>query len=181
MSRIGKMPISVPKGVTVTIGDDIVSVKGPKGELSRKRVGNIDYKLEDGVLKLITTDEERQTNAYHGLMRTLVNNMVVGVTEGFTKKLKIVGVGYRGEMKGETLVLNVGYSKPKEYSFPKGVSATVSKDGVIEITGIDKEELGDIAARIRRIRKPDSYKGKGIRYIDEVVRIKPGKSVTKGK
>jgi len=175
------MPIQVPTGVTVTIGDESVQVKGPKGELSRKRVGNIEYRLEDGVLKLVTMDDDRQTQAYHGLMRTLVNNMVVGVTQGFTKKLKIVGVGYRGEMKGDTLVLNVGYSKPKEYTFPKGVSGTVSKDGVIEITGIDKEELGDIAAQIRRIRKPDSYKGKGIRYIDEVVRIKPGKSVTKGK
>lgn len=180
MSRIGKMPIQVPKGVTVTVSDDLVKVKGPKGELSRKRVGNIEIKQEDGVLQLVTRDDERQTHCYHGLMRTLVNNMVVGVTEGFTRKLKIVGVGYRGEMKGETLVLNVGYSKPKEYNFPKGVSATVSKDGVIEVTGIDKEELGDIAAQIRRIRKPDSYKGKGIRYIDEVVRIKPGKSVSKG-
>jgi large subunit ribosomal protein L6 len=180
MSRIGKMPIQVPKGVTVTVSDDLVAVKGPKGELSRKRVGNIEYKLEDGVLTLVTSDDERQTQCYHGLMRTLVNNMVLGVTTGFVKKLKIVGVGYRGEMKGNTIVLNVGYSKPKEYDLPTGVTGTISKDGIIEITGIDKEELGDIAAKIRRIRKPDHYKGKGIRYIDEVVRIKPGKSVSKG-
>lgn len=180
MSRIGKMPIPIPKGVTVTISDDTVLVKGPKGELSRKRVGNIEIKQEDGIIHLVPRDEERKTQAFHGLLRTLVNNMVVGVTEGFTKRLKIVGVGYRGEMKGSTLVLNVGYSKPKEYALPKGVSGTVSKDGVIELFGIDKEELGDIAARIRSIRKPDSYKGKGIRYIDEVVRIKPGKSVAKG-
>jgi large subunit ribosomal protein L6 len=180
MSRIGKMPIPIPKGVTVTIGDDTVRVKGPKGELSRKRVGNIDIKQEDGVLSLVTRDEERKTQAFHGLLRTLVNNMVVGVTDGYTKKLRIVGVGYRGEMKGNILVLNVGYSKPKEYPLPQGISGTVSKDGVIELSGIDKEELGNIAAHIRRIRKPDSYKGKGIRYIDEVVRIKPGKSVSKG-
>jgi large subunit ribosomal protein L6 len=180
MSRIGKMPIPIPKGVNVTINDDAVFVKGPKGELSRKRVGNIEIKQEDNTLHLMPRDEETKTQAFHGLLRTLVNNMVVGVTEGYTKKLRIVGVGYRGEMKGSTLVLNVGYSKPKEYALPKGVSGTVSKDGIIELSGIDKEELGNIAARIRSIRKPDSYKGKGIRYIDEVVRIKPGKSVAKG-
>ncbi len=180
MSRIGKMPIPIPKGVTVTVSDDTVKVKGPKGELSRERVGNIEIKQEDGVLNLVPRDEERKTQAFHGLLRTLVNNMVVGVTDGYTKKLKIVGVGYRGEMKGNTLVLNVGYSKPKEYALPTGVSGTVTKDGVIELSGIDKEQLGNIAAQIRSIRKPDSYKGKGIRYIDEVVRIKPGKSVAKG-
>ena len=179
MSRIGKMPIPIPKGVTVTITDGIIRVKGPKGELSRKRVGNIDVKIEDNTLHFTPRDEQTQTQAYHGLMRTLTNNMVVGVTEGFTKKLKIVGVGYRGEMKGSTLVLNVGYSKPVEYPLPKSVSGTVSKDGVIELSSIDKELVGDVAARIRKIRKPDSYQGKGIRYIDEVVRLKPGKSAAK--
>ncbi|HOD70529.1 MAG: 50S ribosomal protein L6 [Deltaproteobacteria bacterium ADurb.BinA179] len=179
MSRIGKMPIPIPKGVTVTITDGIIRVKGPKGELSRKLVGNIDVKIEDNTLHFTPRDEQTQTQAYHGLMRTLTNNMVVGVTEGFTKKLKIVGVGYRGEMKGSTLVLNVGYSKPVEYPLPKSVSGTVSKDGVIELSSIDKELVGDVAARIRKIRKPDSYQGKGIRYIDEVVRLKPGKSAAK--
>lgn len=180
MSRIGKMPIAIPKGVTVTIDDDSIHVKGPKGELTRKRIGNIDITQEDGFLRFIPKDEENRTQAFHGLLRTLVNNMVVGVTEGFVRRLKIVGVGYRGEMKGNTLVLNVGYSNPSEYVLPEGVGGVVTKDGVIELTGIDKEELGDIAAKIRRIRKPESYKGKGIRYIDEVVRIKPGKSVSKG-
>ena len=179
MSRIGKMPIPIPKGVTVTITDGIIRVKGPKGELSRRLVGNIDVKIEDNTLHFTPRDEQTQTQAYHGLMRTLTNNMVVGVTEGFTKKLKIVGVGYRGEMKGSTLVLNVGYSKPVEYPLPKSVSGTVSKDGVIELSSIDKELVGDVAARIRKIRKPDSYQGKGIRYIDEVVRLKPGKSAAK--
>lgn len=179
MSRIGKMPIPIPKGVTVTITDGIIRVKGPKGELSRKLVGNIDVKIEDNTLHFTPRDEQTQTQAYHRLMRTLTNNMVVGVTEGFTKKLKIVGVGYRGEMKGSTLVLNVGYSKPVEYPLPKSVSGTVSKDGVIELSSIDKELVGDVAARIRKIRKPDSYQGKGIRYIDEVVRLKPGKSAAK--
>ncbi len=180
MSRIGKMPIVLPKGVTVTVDADSIKVKGPKGELSRKLVGNLEITKEETELKIMPRDDENQTRAYHGLMRTLINNMVVGVSEGFTRKLRIVGIGYRGEMKGNTIVLNVGYSKPKEYALPKGISATVSKEGIIEISGIDKEELGDICAKIRRIRKPDSYKGKGIRYFDEVVRIKPGKSASKG-
>jgi large subunit ribosomal protein L6 len=180
MSRIGKMPIPIPNGVTVTITDGDIRVKGPKGELSRKLVGNIEAKIEDNTLHFTPRDEETQTQAYHGLMRTLTNNMVVGVTDGFTKKLKIVGVGYRGEMKGNTLVLNVGYSNPVEYPLPKSVSGAVSKDGVIELSSIDKELVGNTAAHIRKIRKPDSYKGKGIRYIDEVVRLKPGKSAAKG-
>ena len=180
MSRIGKMPIPIPKGVTVTISDGAIRVKGPKGELSRNLVGNLDVKIDDDTLLFTTRDEETQTQAYHGLMRTLTNNMVVGVTEGIAKKLKIVGVGYRAEMKGNTLVLNVGYSNPVEYPLPQSVSGTVSKDGVIELTSIDKELVGDTAARIRKIRKPDAYKGKGIRYIDEVVRLKPGKSAAKG-
>ncbi|MGC9325373.1 MAG: 50S ribosomal protein L6 [Desulfomonilia bacterium] len=179
MSRIGKQPVAVPKGVTVTITEEAVHVKGPKGELSRKRVGNIDVKLEGSELHFTPGDEERQTRAFHGLMRTLVNNMVVGVTDGFTKRLRIVGVGYRGEAKGNMLILNLGYSHPVEFPLPKGIQASVSKDGLIELTGIDNELLGDVAARIRKVRKPDSYKGKGVRYADEVVRLKPGKSAAK--
>ena len=180
MSRIGKMPIPIPDGVTVKIDEENIQVKGPKGGLSKKRVGNIEYKEEDKTLNLVTLDDSRQTGAFHGLMRSLVNNMVIGVTEGFTKKLRIVGVGYRGEAKEKTLVLNVGYSHPVEFPLPSGIVAEVSKDGVIDVTGIDKELVGDVAARIRKVRKPDSYKGKGIRYADEVVRLKPGKSAAKG-
>jgi large subunit ribosomal protein L6 len=174
------MPIPIPDGVTVTIKDGTIYVKGPKGELERKLVGNLEVKIEDNTLYFKPLDEQRQTQAYFGLMRTLSNNMVVGVTEGFTKKLKIVGVGYRGEMKGDTLVLNVGYSKPVEFPLPPSVSGTVSKDGVIELSSIDKELVGNTAAHVRKVRKPDSYQGKGIRYIDEVVRLKPGKSAAKG-
>jgi large subunit ribosomal protein L6 len=180
MSRIGKLPIAIPKGVTVTLGDGSIKVKGPKGELQRGLVGNLDFKLEGDVLSITPKDDERQTKAYHGLMRALLNNMVVGVTEGFTRRLRIVGVGYRGESKGDKLILNVGYSNPVEFQLPKGVAGNVSKDGLIELTGIDKEILGNAAARIRKIRKPDSYKGKGIRYDGETVRIKPGKSASKG-
>jgi large subunit ribosomal protein L6 len=180
MSRIGKMPIPIPDGVTVKIDEENISVKGPKGELSKKRVGNIEFKEEDKTLTLVTLDDARQTGAFHGLMRSLVNNMVIGVTDGFTKKLRIVGVGYRGEAKGKTLVLNVGYSHPVEFPLPDGITAEVSKDGVIDVTGIDKELVGDVAAKIRKVRKPDAYKGKGIRYADEIVRLKPGKSAAKG-
>lgn len=180
MSRIGKMPIPIPDGVSVKIDKDQISVKGPKGELSRNRVGNIEIKNEDNTIHLVPLDESRETRAFHGLMRSLVNNMVIGVTEGFTKKLRIVGVGYRGEVKGNTLVLSVGYSHLVEFPLPEGVKANVSKDGVIDVEGIDKEQIGNIAAQIRKVRKPDAYKGKGIRYLDEVVKLKPGKSAIKG-
>jgi large subunit ribosomal protein L6 len=180
MARIGKMPIPIPDGVTIKIEGDLIKVKGPKGELAKKLVGNLEISQENKQLTFTVNDEERQTNAYQGLMRALVNNMVTGVTAGFVKRLRIVGIGYRGEAKGTNLVLNVGYSHPVEFALPSGVKATVSKEGMIDLEGIDNELLGDTAAKIRKIRPPDSYKGKGIRYIDEVVRIKPGKSAAKG-
>lgn len=180
MSRIGKVPIIIPKGVTITVDGETITVKGPKGELQKRCVGNLDVKIEGDTLLFTPRDEQRQTKAFHGLMRALTNNMVTGVTTGFTRKLRIVGVGYRGEAKGNSLVLSVGYSHPVEFPLPQGIAGTVTKEGLIELTGIDKEILGDVAARIRKIRKPDSYKGKGIRYDGEVVRIKPGKSASKG-
>ncbi len=180
LSRIGKLPIAIPKGVTVTLTDGSIKVKGPKGELQRSLVGNLDFKLKGDQLVITVKDDERQTKAYHGLMRALINNMVIGVTETFTRRLRIVGVGYRGESKGDTFILNLGYSNPVEFKLPKGVTGNISKDGLIEISSIDKEILGDTAARIRKIRKPDSYKGKGVRYDGETVRIKPGKSASKG-
>jgi large subunit ribosomal protein L6 len=180
ISRIGKLPIIIPKGVTVTLDKGTIKVKGPKGELQRDLVGNLDFKIEGDSLIITVLDEHRQTKAYHGLMRALINNMVIGVNTGFTRRLRIIGVGYRGESKGDKIILNVGYSNPVEFQLPKEVAGTVSKEGTIELTAIDKELLGDVAARIRKIRKPDSYKGKGIRYDGEVVRIKPGKSASKG-
>jgi large subunit ribosomal protein L6 len=181
MSRIGKMPITIPDGVNVTLNGDVIKVKGPKGELSKQLVGNMEMKIDGNILTFFTLDEMRQTGAYHGMMRSLTNNMVKGVSEGFAKRLRIVGIGYRGETKGDSLVLNVGYSHPVEYALPKGIKASVSKEGVIDLMGIDNELLGDVASQIRKIRPPDSYKGKGIRYLDEKVRIKPGKSAAKGK
>ncbi len=179
MSRIGKLPISLPDGVTVAVKNGEVKVKGPKGELTQRVAGNIEIKQDDKVLNVVALDDNRETNAFHGLMRSLVSNMVTGVSEGFKKQLKIVGVGYRGEAKGNKLILNVGYSNPVEFELPSGIEATISKDGVIEVVGIDKQVVGDVAARIRKVRKPDAYKGKGIRYVDEVVKLKPGKSASK--
>ena len=179
MSRIGKLPISLPDGVTVAVKNGEVKVTGPKGELTQRVAGNIEIKQDDKVLNVVALDDNRETNAFHGLMRSLVSNMVTGVSEGFKKQLKIVGVGYRGEAKGNKLILNVGYSNPVEFELPSGIEATISKDGVIEVVGIDKQVVGDVAARIRKVRKPDAYKGKGIRYVDEVVKLKPGKSASK--
>jgi large subunit ribosomal protein L6 len=181
MSRIGKMPIIIPDGVKVTLNGDVIKVKGPKGELSKQLIGNMEMKINGNTLTFFPLDEMRQTLAFHGMMRALTNNMVKGVSEGFAKRLRIVGIGYRGESKGDSLVLNVGYSHPVEYALPKGIKASVSKEGVIDLMGIDNELLGDVASQIRKIRPPDSYKGKGIRYLDEKVRIKPGKSAAKGK
>lgn len=177
MSRIGKLPINIPDGVTVKIEAGEIRVKGPKGELSQSTVGNLGYQVENNTITIEDLDgDDRQNSAYHGLMRALAHNMVVGVSEGFKKTLKIVGVGYRGEAKGQAIILNVGYSNPVDFPLPEGISATVSKDGVIEISGIDKQLVGDVAAKIRAVRPPDSYKGKGIRYADETVKLKPGKS-----
>ncbi|MCD6571472.1 MAG: 50S ribosomal protein L6 [Deltaproteobacteria bacterium] len=176
MSRVGKMPIPVPDDVDVKIDGDNIKVSGPKGLLSKSIIGNIDIKQEKGQLFVMALDDSRQTRAFYGLVRSLVNNMVVGVTQGFKKALQIVGVGYRAEAKGDRLILTVGYSHPVEFILPKGISAKVSKEGVIEIEGINKELVGDVAARIRKIRPPDAYKGKGIRYLGEQIKLKPGKS-----
>ena len=179
MSRIGKMPIPLPDGVEVKISKGRIEVKGPKGKLSRDIVGNIKIKKDVKELSVVSLDENPKTRAFHGLMRSLINNMVVGVSQGFKKNLQVSGVGYRAQVSGNKLVLNVGYSHPIEFPLPKGISASVSKDGVIEVSGIDKQVVGDVAARIRKVRPPDAYKGKGIRYVDEHVVLKPGKSAVK--
>ncbi|MCD6280373.1 MAG: 50S ribosomal protein L6 [Deltaproteobacteria bacterium] len=179
MSRIGKMPIPLPDGVEVKISKGRIEVKGPKGKLSRDIVGNIKIKKDVKELSVVSLDENPKTRAFHGLMRSLINNMVVGVSQGFKKNLQVSGVGYRAQVSGNKLVLNVGYSHPIEFPLPKGISASVSKDGVIEVSGIDKQVVGDVAARIRKVRPPDAYKGKGIRYVDEHIVLKPGKSAVK--
>ena len=177
MSRIGKQPIQVPKGVTVTFGDG-VSVKGPKGQLQRTVVDGVSLRQEDGNILVDRESDTKQHRSNHGLMRALVANMVTGVTTGFEKKLEIQGVGYRADTKGKGVTFHLGYSHPIEYTPPQGVAIKVEKN-VISVTGIDKEAVGQQAAIIRGFRPPDAYKGKGVRYLDEYVKLKPGKSAKK--
>ncbi|MDR0841355.1 MAG: 50S ribosomal protein L6 [Christensenellaceae bacterium] len=177
MSRIGKLPINIPGGVTITVGDDnTVIVKGPKGELSEKISKEMQLTIEDGVLSVKRPSDAKQHRALHGLSRSLVNNMVVGVTDGYQKNLDIVGVGYRAQMQGTTLVINVGYSHPVEVAPPQGISFEVPAPTRIVVKGISKQQVGQVAADIRAVREPEPYKGKGIRYENEHVRRKEGKT-----
>jgi large subunit ribosomal protein L6 len=177
MSRIGKAPIPVPSGVDVTVADGRVTVKGPKGSLDRVIPGTITIRQEGDVLLVERPDDERQSRAMHGLVRSLVNNMVVGVTDGFTKQLEIIGVGYRATAKGQdTLDLALGFSHPVEVKAPAGVTFDVPSPNRIDVKGSDKELVGQVAADIRKLRKPEPYKGKGVRYLGEHVVRKAGKS-----
>ena len=177
MSRIGRAPITVPSGVEVTIAGGTVTVKGPKGVLSRPIPGEITLRQEDSTVLVERPDDERQNRALHGLTRSLVNNMVVGVTNGFNKDLEIVGVGYRATAKGPNqLELALGFSHPVVVDAPEGISFEVPQPTRISVKGIDKELVGQVAANIRKIRKPEPYKGKGVRYAGERVIRKAGKA-----
>ena len=176
MSRIGKMPIAVPAGVTVDIAENNkVTVKGPKGELSRVLPAEMKITQEDGEIKVERPNDEKKNRSLHGLTRTLINNMVVGVTDGYKKTLEVNGVGYRAAKQGKKLVLNLGYSHPVEMEDPEGLETTV-EDNKIIVRGIDKEKFGQFAAEIRATRAPEPYKGKGIKYDYEVIRRKVGKT-----
>lgn len=176
MSRIGKRPIPVPKNVTVTITDQQVAVKGPKGELSRVLPNEVEVVQEEGTLLVNRRNESRAARQRHGLCRTLVANMVEGVSQGFQRRLEIQGVGYRAQVQGRNLVLSVGYSHPVQIEPPEGVQLAVENNTNVIVSGINKEIVGNIAARIRAVRPPEPYKGKGIRYAGEMVRRKAGKA-----
>jgi len=177
MSRIGKLPITIPGGVTITVGDDnTVTVKGPKGELSEKISPDIGLSMDNGILNVTRPTDNKRHRALHGLSRTLVNNMVVGVTTGFEKQLDIVGVGYRAQKQGNKLVLNMGYSHPVEFVEPEGVTYEVPTPTKILVKGISKQQVGQLAANIRAVREPEPYKGKGIKYSNETIRRKEGKT-----
>ena len=177
MSRIGRMPVVVPSGVDVAIDGSVVTVKGPKGTLSHTVVTPITVEKNDGVLTVTRPDDERDSRARHGLTRTLVNNMVVGVTEGYEKKLEIVGVGYRVLSKGPTqLEFQLGYSHSITFDAPEGITFTVENPTHLGVQGIDKQLVGEVAANIRKLRKPEPYKGKGVRYAGEHIRRKVGKA-----
>ncbi|MBW2095202.1 MAG: 50S ribosomal protein L6 [Deltaproteobacteria bacterium] len=178
MSRIGKKPISIPNGVEISLDDGLLTVKGPKGRLTRQMHPKVSVAVGKDEIAVSVSDESRESKAIHGLSRMLVANMVTGVSTGFEKTLEIVGVGYRAELQGKTAVLNVGYSQPVHFDLPEGVEAKIDKTKII-LSSIDKELLGLTAAKIRGIRKPEPYKGKGIRYADEVIRRKAGKTGVK--
>jgi large subunit ribosomal protein L6 len=180
MSRIGNKPIPLPKGVEIKQDGNAITVKGPKGSLVTPIVAGIGVKVEKNVVSFTRTDNEGKVRALHGLMRALVANNVTGVTEGFKKELDIVGVGYRAEVKGKEVVFQLGYSHPIRFPIPKGIDINVdAKSGHITISGIDKQQVGQTAAEIRSLREPDPYKGKGIKYSDEVIRRKAGKAAGK--
>lgn len=176
MSRIGKMPIDIPAGVKIEIKGQDVSVTGKKGSLSRSVRPEIAVKLEDNQILVSGDETDKKINAFRGLTRSLINNMVIGVNEGFKKVLVIEGVGYRASASGRTLTLNVGYSNPVQFSLPETVSGSVENNTTIVLESIDKEALGLTAAQIRAIRKPEPYKGKGIRYEGEYIQRKAGKT-----
>ncbi|MBI4774472.1 MAG: 50S ribosomal protein L6 [Deltaproteobacteria bacterium] len=179
MSRVGKKPVPIPDGVEVTLKDGIVYAKGPKGGLEQALHPLVDVKIEDSTIHVVPTTDSRDSFAMQGLTRTLIANMVGGVSQGFVRDLEIVGVGYRAEMRGNVLVLNVGYSNPVEYHLPDGVTGKVEKQTNISLESIDKVLLGRTAATVRGFRRPEPYKGKGIRYKNERVRRKVGKAGSK--
>lgn len=184
MSRVGKKPIAIPSGVTVTISDDKLEVKGPKGTLSTPIPSGVRFKQEEG--SLVAERASNDEAAFHGLARALANNAVVGVTEGFSKAMDVVGVGYKAEVQGKKIVFALGYSHPIEYPLPEGIEAKAERlntkasinqyQTTITLSGIDKQKLGQVAAELNRLRKPDAYKGKGIRYADKYYKLKPGKT-----
>lgn len=176
MSRIGKRPIPIPTKVTIELDGQYVAVKGPKGSLERTLPGKVTVQQEGESLQVLRQDESRTARERHGLCRTLVANMVEGVSKGFEKRLDIQGVGYRAQAQGSKLILNVGYSKPVEMTMPQGIQVAVENNTQVIVSGIDKEEVGNVAAKIRAVRPPEPYKGKGIRYLGEFVRRKAGKA-----
>ena len=184
MSRVGKKPITLPSGVTVTINNNELEVKGPKGTLKTPVPEGVDFKIEEGALVAERGNDD--LSALHGLARALANNAVVGVTEGFKKEMDVVGVGYKADVQGKKIVFALGYSHPVEYVLPEGIEAKAERvpakttinqyQLTLTLSGIDKQKLGQVAAELNRLRKPDAYKGKGVRYADKVYRLKPGKT-----
>mgnify|MGYP003573696016 FL=1 len=175
MSRIGKMPVPLPDGVKVDINDSLVKVTGPKGSIARLMPSEVDVSVADGNVSVSVAPSYKNGSALSGLARSLINGMVTGVSKGFEKSLELVGIGYRAELKGNALHLTLGYSHPIQFELPKGITATVDKQTKITLGGIDKQLLGETAAVIRAFKKPEPYKGKGIKYTDEFIRRKIGK------
>jgi large subunit ribosomal protein L6 len=179
MSRIGKIPVKVPQGVKVNFQNEVITVEGPKGKLTQKYHPVVTFEDRGGEIIVGRTNEEKQTMAYHGLYRNLLNNMVVGVSTGFSKVLIITGVGYRAEVQGNLLAMSLGYSNDIFVGIPEGISVTADANGKVVVSGINKQQVGEFASQIRKLRLPEPYKGKGIRYEDEQIKRKVGKSGVK--
>jgi len=179
MSRVGKKPIPIPDKVKISYVDKLLTVKGDKGSLSQSIHPAVDLNIENSVMNVTMAMEDRETRALQGLTRSLVANMITGVDKGFERSLEINGIGYRAELSGQQIILHVGYSNPVAFDLPEGISATVEKNNNIKLFGIDKQQVGLAAAAIRRIRPPEPYKGKGIKYAEEHIRRKAGKTGTK--
>jgi large subunit ribosomal protein L6 len=179
MSRIGKKPITIPKGVTVTMSDGAVEVQGPKGKLRQRFPAGINFELADGLLQAKRSTDDPALGKFHGLARSLVANAVAGVTDGFKRELDIVGVGYRAELKGKQVIFALGYSHAVVFDIPPGIDVAIDKQTHITVTGVDRQLVGQVAANIRRLRKPDPYKQKGVRYTGEVLKKKAGKTGAK--
>jgi large subunit ribosomal protein L6 len=176
MSRIGKQPITVPKGVDISIANELVTVKGPKGQLQVKLLPGVSAAVKDGSINITRANDERETRSFHGLLRALLANATTGVSKGWSKKLEIVGIGYRAESQGKSVIFNLGYSHPIDFAVPDGIEIDVdAKANKITVKGIDRQQVGQTAAEIRGLRPPEPYKGKGVRYSDERVRTKAGK------
>jgi large subunit ribosomal protein L6 len=179
MSRIGKIPVKVPKGVKVSFQDELITVEGPKGKLTQKYHPVISFAPQGEEIVVSRANEEKQTKAFHGLYRNLLNNMVTGVSAGFTKTLIITGVGYRAEVQGKLLSMSLGYSSDIYVGIPEGLTVTADNAGKVVISGVDRQQVGQFASEVRKLREPEPYKGKGIRYDDEHIRRKVGKSGVK--
>ena len=176
MSRIGKQPIKIPKEAEVKIGDSSIEIKGPKGSLNQEIVQGIKVEENNGNIIVIRNSDQKEVRSLHGLIRSLIANMIKGVTEGYQKNLSIEGVGYKAALEGKTLILNIGYSHPIRYSIPNGIDISIEKQTALTIKGISKQLVGQVAAEIRNYKKPDIYKGKGIRYTGEYIKLKEGKA-----
>jgi large subunit ribosomal protein L6 len=179
MSRVGKKPIPIPPKTTLTYKDRVLTVQGEKGALTRTINSAVELQINDGIVEVSIISNDKTSRALQGLTRSLVANMITGVNTGFERVLEISGIGYRAELKGKTIVLNLGYSNPVNFDLPDGISASVDRNNVIRLSGIDKEKLGRTASAIRQLRPPEPYKGKGIKYLEERIRRKAGKAGTK--
>lgn len=179
MSRVGKKPISIPEKIKVTHKDGVVTVQGKNGTLTQAIHPAVTVDIDNGAIQVDSTDSSRKTVALQGMTRSLINNMVIGVSHGFERVLEINGIGYRAEAKGKSIVFNLGYSHPIDFPLPDGISATVDKTNTVKLTGIDKQLVGQTAARIRQLRPPEPYKGKGVKYAEEYIQRKAGKTGTK--